>query len=68
MSRTFCKSIRFLAVLALVFSLSATSYADPNKKDVLRAMDKATDFMMNTVSTKGWFCLEIHCGPIRTLG
>ena len=55
MSRTFSKSTRILAVLALVLGLSATSYADPKKKDVLKAMDQATDFMMNTVSTNGGF-------------
>ena len=39
-----------------VSSLCAfTVFADPKENDVLEAMDKATGFMMNTVSMNGGF-------------
>ncbi len=41
----------FLASM-LVFS---SAYSQPQEKEILDAMEKATDFMMNTVSNRGGF-------------
>jgi len=46
---------RLMFLLALALSISAAGYAQPKKKEVLKAMHKATDFMMNTVSYNGGF-------------
>lgn len=48
----------FIAVIAVITVLpvySATLCAQPEEKDIQQAMKKATDFMMNTVSTRGGF-------------
>ena len=46
-----------LIVLVLLLSImtSTFSFAQPKEKEVLQAMKKATDFMMNTVSNRGGF-------------
>ncbi len=54
------KQLRSFLLLCTVFNIALLMYstavqADPKEKDVLKAMDKATDFMMNTVSNRGGF-------------
>lgn len=47
---------RLTVVTAAFFILIVTAgYCAPNEKEVRAAMDKAADFMMNTVSNHGGF-------------
>ncbi|MBN1293045.1 MAG: pectate lyase [Candidatus Latescibacteria bacterium] len=47
---------QLLVTISVVFLvISATLFAQPKEQDVLKAMVKATDFMMNTVSVNGGF-------------
>jgi len=51
--RSFCMICLVLCVS--MFSLSSVTIAQPKEKEVLQAMKKSADFMMNTVSVNGGF-------------
>ncbi|MHB9031238.1 MAG: pectate lyase [Candidatus Latescibacterota bacterium] len=50
-----CYRLTFAAAVFLAL-LSTAAWCAPTEKEVRAAMDKATGFMMNTVSTNGGFC------------
>jgi len=45
-----------VAAGAYLVLIAAAGYCAPDEKEIRAAMDKATGFMMNTVSTHGGFC------------
>ena len=55
MKRLFRLSVLMVLVLLVSIITATFSFAQPKEKEVLQAMKKATDFMMNTVSNRGGF-------------
>ena len=49
------RALRMFIFMVVIGLLSVSAFAQPKEKDVLNAMEKSTDFMMNTVSYKGGF-------------
>ena len=45
----------FFVLIAFLMTISQTFADQPDEKDVIAAMKKSADFMMNTVSNRGGF-------------